>query len=629
MQSIPYYYLFVNIILSNYIINGLLTPTFPNNIVCFPERDFCTIEGFIDYSNQLLTLDVVQDTQIMGSAKGKVSGNTVAFEVNHPGGLCWGDGVDLKVTPNIIIGNKIQIKKDALLLSEIIIKNGYITKKEQTGSMIKVFGFLDTNIDPKNIEVRIVNNDLKTTSIGRRDARAIVGPVGPIFTGYLSGIEITNTNFVATFQFNDLETANIAFISAYSLSMWETTDTAGNPLGITISEFEEIGGPWSLICPPYANFVSTNLKKLIVAGQIVKWDNNIQLLPNADPISGFNVQVMRNMDQNTKELIGYRFSNIINKYDFTKINIVLTDIIEFRVMTNNKLSDPLIIELNNQNENPNVLFTPQSDINTVITTNVVTLSSNTGQIIYTLDNTDPDLQNGIIYTDSITISNEVTIKAIAYSYGGKSSNIIVGKFAPEPILKSYMPPNDLQVVQSSNSLTLKWTNINDPTINLYKIKIYSSDGNTLISSSETTINPLVITNLIPKTSYTFSILARYDTIWSSESAKTTAIKFPDIVDTIIITSAKWKSTDFRIVGTSSMPNVILTLYMANADNTISTNTIKLSGTNTPITGQSSTIPDITNNYLFDIRVTKNQVPSNPNKFFIKSSKGGISNIILT
>jgi len=619
-------FLIANLFLSNYIINGLLTPTFPNNIVCFPERDFCTIQGYLDYSGQGLTLNVLKDTTITGSAKGTVSGADVAFEVNHPGGLCWGDGTTLKVTPNIEIGNKIEIKKDALLLSEIVIQNGYIIKKERTGNTITVTGFLDSTINPANIELRIVNNDLKTTSIGRRDARAIVGSISPVFTGYSSGISIVNNNFMGVFEFTDSITADIAFISAYSLSMWEKTDNAGNALGITISEFEAIGGPWSLLCPPYANYINVNLKKLIVTGQILKWDNNIQLLPGSDPITGFNSHVIRNLDQNTNEIIGYRFSNNINKYDFSKVNIKLTDKIEFRVMTNNKLSDPLIIELNNLNENPSVIFTPQSDSTIVVNTNVVILSSNTGQIIYTLDGTDPNLDNGIIYTDSITITKEIIIKAISYSYGGKASSVISGKYAPEVVLKTYLPPANLKVVPQSNSLSVSWTNINDPTINLYKIKIYS--GTNLISSVDTTLNPLVVTNLNPNTLYTFSILARYDTIWSSESTQTAAITFPSLVDNLIITSAKWKSTDFRVSGTSSMPNVILTLYFANADNTISTKTVNIQGTSNSISGTSSGLPDITNNYVFDIRVTKNQVPPNPGKIFVKSSKGGVSSIIL-
>lgn len=621
-----YYFILLNLLLSCTLINSLLLPSPPNNIVCFPERDFCTIENYLDYTGKVLTLNVIRNNVIMGSAAGTVSGDIIAFEVNHPGGLCWGDNTELKVTPNILIGDKIELKQEGLLLNEIIIQNGYITKKEQIGQMIKVTGFLDNSILPENIEIRIVNGDLKTTSIGRRDARAVVGPVGPVFTNYDSGIEITGTSFIATFIFTDITTANIAFISAYSLSMWQGTDPAGGGLGITISEFEEIGGPWSLLCPQYANYISTNLKKLIISDQTLKWDKNIQLLPGTDPITGFMAIITRNINADVNTVLGYKFSNNIDNYDFSPIGLKLTDKIDFRVVTNNKLSDPLLIELNNLNENPDIIVTPQSNPDAVVNTNIVTMSSNTGQIIYTIDNSIPSLTNGLIYTDSISILQPVTIKALSFSYGGKTSILFSGNYAPEIVLKTYLPPNDLKITQQTNSLSASWTNINDPTINLYKINIYVN--NILNTFIETTQNPLIITNLIPNTDYTFSILARYDIIWSSESSQTNSVKFPNLSDNIIVTSAKWKSTDFRVTGTSSMPNVILTLYKSNPDNTISINTINIQGTSTPITGTSSGLPDVTNNYVFDIRVTKNQVPTKPDKFFIKSSKGGIAGPII-
>ena len=77
--------LITNLYLSFNFINALLLPAFPNNIVCFPERDFCSIDGYIDYAGQELTLNVVKDNILIGSAKGLVSGTDVAFEVNHPG----------------------------------------------------------------------------------------------------------------------------------------------------------------------------------------------------------------------------------------------------------------------------------------------------------------------------------------------------------------------------------------------------------------------------------------------------------------------------------------------------------------------------------------------------------------
>ena len=63
------------------------------------------------YKDQTLRLEVVRGAEAIGAANGVVSGGPVAFEVNHPGALCWGAGIPagdpLKaITPNIITGDK-------------------------------------------------------------------------------------------------------------------------------------------------------------------------------------------------------------------------------------------------------------------------------------------------------------------------------------------------------------------------------------------------------------------------------------------------------------------------------------------------------------------------------------------
>lgn len=622
-MNFKYLNLLINHLILIHYVCGLLLPIFPNNIICFPERDFCTIENYLEYSNQQLTINVIRDNTIMGSAKGLVSGSDVAFEVNHPGSLCWGDNTDLKVTPDIKIGDKIEIKKDALLLSEIIIKNGYITKKELIDNSLKITGFLDSLINTDNIEIRIVNPDFKNTIVGRRDIRAIYGSLSSNAPGYLSGISVTDNILTAIFEFNDNIIQNMAFTGALSLSMWEFVDISGNRIGITISEFEEVGGPWSLLCPPYAIFSDVGiLNDLIIFNDKIRWNKNVNLLPGANAITGFNINILRNINSDINLIHGYRFSNNIDNYDFSNINIMLTDKIEFRIMTDLKMSEPNIIQLNDLLDDILLIMTPQADLNIITYSNKVELKSNTNQIIYTLDNSEPDFNNGFIYTKPIIITNEITIKAISLAYNGKISNIISGRFAPEIIQQIYNPPSNLQVTSISNALLLKWDQINDILLNLFKINIYLS--NNLIKSIETTTNSYTVTNLLVGSKYQFTISARYNQIWSPESLKTNEIEFPQLVDMILVSSIRWRISDFRVIGTSSMPNKVLTLYYVNIDNTISSNTINLQGTNTPITAVSSNIADITNNYPFEIRVQRNQVPSNPGRLFIKSSGGGIS-----
>src|SRR5215213_9171588 len=85
-------------------------PTFPDNVVVFPDRDFVTIEGYQDHIGETATVTVTRGTQVMGSAVGTVAEGDVAFEINHPGGVCWGAGGGPAVTPDIQKGDKVSIK---------------------------------------------------------------------------------------------------------------------------------------------------------------------------------------------------------------------------------------------------------------------------------------------------------------------------------------------------------------------------------------------------------------------------------------------------------------------------------------------------------------------------------------
>src|SRR3954447_24713625 len=65
-------------------------PSFPDNIVVFPDRDFVSVEGYSGHAGETATIQVTRGTQVIGSARALVDGGGVAFEINHPGGFCWG-----------------------------------------------------------------------------------------------------------------------------------------------------------------------------------------------------------------------------------------------------------------------------------------------------------------------------------------------------------------------------------------------------------------------------------------------------------------------------------------------------------------------------------------------------------
>src|SRR5919112_3671654 len=102
-------------------------PPFPNNLVVFPDRDFVTVEGFQNRVGQTATLEVIRGGAVVGSAQSVVAAGDVAFEVNHPGGACWGAGTDLQVTPDIRAGDKVQIRFGATVLGDTTVEDAYVT----------------------------------------------------------------------------------------------------------------------------------------------------------------------------------------------------------------------------------------------------------------------------------------------------------------------------------------------------------------------------------------------------------------------------------------------------------------------------------------------------------------------
>ena len=65
-------------------------PSFPDNIVVFPDRELVTIEGYQDHLGETAIVEVKRAGVVIGSAQSIVGPGDVAFEVNHPGGACWG-----------------------------------------------------------------------------------------------------------------------------------------------------------------------------------------------------------------------------------------------------------------------------------------------------------------------------------------------------------------------------------------------------------------------------------------------------------------------------------------------------------------------------------------------------------
>src|SRR4029077_5365997 len=187
-------------------------PEFPNNIVVFPNRDFVSVEGYASHAGEIATVQVTRDGAVVGAAKGTVSGGDGAFEINHPGGLCWGAGPTVDVPPDIVAGDVVSITFPDGASDSTTASTATATQDmTQDGTTITLDGTLGADVNKDNMETRIINADLVDV-IGKRDVRALPGPVVPAAKGgYSSGLSFpTPTTSQAAFEFATQEGADTA-----------------------------------------------------------------------------------------------------------------------------------------------------------------------------------------------------------------------------------------------------------------------------------------------------------------------------------------------------------------------------------------------------------------------------------
>jgi hypothetical protein len=230
-------------------------PTAPDNLLVFSNRDFVTVEGYQDRVGQTGTLQVLRGGQVVGSAKGVVEAGDVAFEVNHPGGYCWGAGTGLNVTPDIRPGDKVTLSFDGAVVGDTTVQDAALdAKASASGTTVTITGHLAAGVNPAQLEQRVVNPSLTGTSIARRDIRAVPGPVvNSPKGGYSSGLSVNGTVATATYQFTGPDAADVAALVARGggerMMSWEVQDAGSNRQGMTIAELGEVGGAGMGGCP--------------------------------------------------------------------------------------------------------------------------------------------------------------------------------------------------------------------------------------------------------------------------------------------------------------------------------------------------------------------------------------------
>ncbi|MCX8453698.1 fibronectin type III domain-containing protein [Paenarthrobacter ureafaciens] len=518
-----------------------VVPAFPDNLVVFPDRDFITVEGYQDRVGQTALVEVTRKgSGVVGSAQGVVSAGEVAFEINHPGGYCWGAGTGLNVTPDILPGDIVSIKFNGVEAGATTVQDAYVTEHSSlSGTTLTVKGHAGSGVNPAQMEQRIVEPALKDTSVGRRDIRAVPGPL-TAQDGYSSTLEFgADGTFLATYVFNDVATAEIAAAANGERAMaWEVEDADANRQGLTIAEFGELGGPGMGGCPngPLQSGPSgpTNVKVAKVGSDLkVNW-TPAQAIPGTPPITGYRVSALGHTRSGSEQLeTGVRISD--PKAAGTTIKGTRLD----------EGYDVYVVSLSNAGETfPAVPFIPETDS----TKPTVTASPNGGSfptaqeltltaneqgsdIFYTLDGSDPIGSGGIAAEGAILYKSPIPVPANAkYTYAAiDPSGNVSDKGAVEfTITNDPVPAAPAFIgapVAGQGTATVSWK-APDPgapglAITAYTVQAYTTDGAAFGTSKKVAgdVTTVVYDGLTGDTQYSFTIRAANTNGDSPESAK--------------------------------------------------------------------------------------------------------------
>jgi hypothetical protein len=628
------------------IIADAAVPSFPNNVVVFPDRDFVTIEGYQTHIGETALVEVTRGGQVIGSAKGVVEEGDVAFEINHPGGYCWGAGTGLNVTPDIRPGDKVNISFNGIDAGDTTTQNAYVTADMQlNGSTLTVKGFAGPGVNQAQMEQRIINPDLVDTDVGRRDIRAIPGPLTPAPKGgYSSSLEFEGNNFTSTYVFQTAATAQIASQADLGerAMAWQEEDADGNRQGLTIAEFGEAGGPGMGGCPagpgdagapqPGAASVVRSADKTSMS---VKWTAAEQV-PGAAPVTGYDVEAIQqtaSADGNNV-VIGKRTPASGTSVSLDGLTATQGYTVEVRSLAGETMSRPFTVQVPSNPDpgdtTPPALTVTPANTQAVNTASSITLASElSADIYYTIDGTPVIAGGGLsdsakLYTGPIAISSQVTLHAVAFDRAGNF----------DTFTGVYKPPADTAPAPSAVSaitgtagqaaVTISWA-APETGVTLYGVQLYVfNSSNVKVASGplrETSAKTITINSLNPGTDYYYTVKAKNSAGYGPESTLQGPLTPTAVTDTVSIGTAKWKNGDFRVTGTGSAVGAFLEVRNAVAKS--STDPTLVPGATVLARGQVEPPVAPATNGTYDIRVRNAAAPAaNPGRIFVVSANGG-------
>jgi len=545
-------------------------PAFPDNVVVFPDRDFVTIEGYQDHVGQTATVEVWRGTQIVGSAQGVVEAGDVAFEINHPGGYCWGAGTSLKVTPDIKPGDRVSIRFGTAANADAddttTVADAFVNAKselDETTRTLTVTGHFDPALNPGQVEQRIVNPELTTTDVARRDARAVPGGlVAAPKGGYSSNLEITGNTFKATYVFTTLETARIAATGGGERFMsWQVEDAEANRQGLTIAEYGELGGPGMGGCPagPADVGAPAGTAQVIRSGDglsaQVSWTPQTAV-PDASPVSGYSVLAI-DPSVTPATQVGVRTDAAGKQAAISGLTEGKNYTFEVRSLAQDgSSSKPFTIgTAGGGTQTPGaeagITLTPDGGTaEAPAATGLVTVAGSPagGQTWYTDDNTpvvdgDALAATAKLYTAPVPVTAPVHLSFAYFNTDGnvaQSSGFYKpGASQPAPAV----PQNVASSALAADRVTLTWAAVAGATG--YQVEATPAPAAPIAA---TTATSQVVTGLAPSTAYTFTVKAKNAEGTLSGPSTPVSVTTTATTDRVTIGTARWKAGDFRVGG---------------------------------------------------------------------------------
>ncbi|HEY0693488.1 MAG TPA: fibronectin type III domain-containing protein [Kribbella sp.] len=569
-------------------------PAFPDNITVFPDRDFVSIDGFAEHAGQQITIEVRRPgAGLVGSAIGttasaaSIAAGNPAIEVNHPGGICWGAGGGLQVTPDIRAGDVISLKFGGLVVADTTTLDAAVTGGTLTSpTTLVVEGRIGPAVDPAFIEQRIVEPALRNTDVGRRDARAVPGgmvvaPKG----GYSSGLQVGGGTFTATYEFLKAETAAIAAGGQFRAMSWQDQDANGNRQGVTIAEFGELGGPGMGGCPAgplqQGPASPTNVTAVGTGNSTdITWTPAVAT-PGSAPILGYTVRAVDQFSsQGAQAEVGRRLSNP-DASSATLPTTLAGKRVEVRAFSESGESWPPALPGNTPSGDvtrPTVQAAPAGGLYTTDVSVALSANEAGSEIYYTLDGSDP-LEAGTagpaatLATGPIAISSSsgpVTLRYVAFDPAGNASLTKLERYtfgavqvpgAPQSV--TAQPANGMANVRWSAPLDAGTSPITG-----YQVTATPTTGTPIVLTAGPSATTVQVNGLVNGTAYGVTVVAVSAAGSSNPSSTVTVTPVAPAIDTLTVTSAKWKSGDLRLKGTGNIAGASLTFRSGSATGTV-------------------------------------------------------------